>query len=201
MKAKLVTTVFSLNLLPAPTIPEVVICGRSNVGKSSFINSFLNNKNLAKTSSTPGKTKSINFFLVENDFLFVDLPGYGFAKVSESEKQKWGKNISSFLRMNRPFVLIIHLIDSRHAPTKLDLTMHEMIVALGLKNIKVFTKIDKLNQSELKKANVNAQLYFPELSEEGGIFYYSSVTGKGKKEISKKIINEIELFRKGIRVN
>ena len=112
---KYITSVFSTSELPKERLPEVVLCGRSNVGKSSFINSLFNRKNLAKTSSTPGKTRSINYYDIDSRFYMVDLPGYGYAKISQSERKKWGKLVNDFFANSNHIHLTIHIIDSRHA--------------------------------------------------------------------------------------
>ena len=109
---KFITSVFNISDLPKQSLPEVVLCGRSNVGKSSFINSLFNRKDLAKTSSTPGKTRSINYYQIDNNFFIVDLPGYGYAKASMSERKKWGKLINDFFSVSKNIKLTIHLLDN-----------------------------------------------------------------------------------------
>ena len=120
---KFIASAFSIAELPKEKLPEVVLCGRSNVGKSSFINSLFNRKNLAKTSSTPGKTRSINYYDIDSKFYLVDLPGYGYAKISQSERKKWGKLINDFFTTSKNIVLTVHVLDSRHKPTELDLSL------------------------------------------------------------------------------
>jgi len=128
LKMKFIKSVYRTRDLPNKSIPELVLCGRSNVGKSSFINSLSKQKNIAKTSSTPGKTRSINYYLVEDKFYLVDLPGYGYAKVSEIEKVKWQKLISLYILNSNNIALTYHLIDSRQLATHLDLLLNEMLI-------------------------------------------------------------------------
>lgn len=132
--------------------PEIAFAGRSNVGKSSLINSLLNRKNLARTSSNPGKTVTINFYGINNsDFYFVDLPGYGYARASVQERAKWGKMIEKYLSTREQLEAVILLIDIRHAPTKDDVMMYDWIVANGLQPIIVATKLDKIKRSQIEK--------------------------------------------------
>lgn len=180
-----ITSAFSINELPKDNLPEVVLCGRSNVGKSSFINSVFNRKNLAKISSTPGKTRSINYYLIDKNFYMVDLPGYGFAKTSLSERKKWGELINQYFSYSKNIALIIHLIDSRHNPTELDIKFNKMIKEFGFSYIVLLTKSDKLKQSELVKSIKNTKSFFPELKDNTNLFLYSSQTGVGIKDVKK----------------
>ena len=136
---------------PPPDRVEVAIVGRSNVGKSSLINAIFNRK-IAKVSSSPGKTRLINFFLLNDNMYFVDLPGYGYASVSKKEKQKWKKMIDDYFKTRQNLGLVILLVDSRHKPTVLDKVMKDYLEDLGIHYIVVATKMDKLNQSEKAKA-------------------------------------------------
>lgn len=132
-------------------IPEIALCGRSNVGKSSVINMLLNMKKLARTSSSPGKTQTLNFYNINKQFHIVDLPGYGYARVSKTDKEKWGKMIETYLT-NRPNLLeILQLIDIRHKPSEQDKLMYEWIKSIGFKNIVVVTKLDKISRSQRQK--------------------------------------------------
>ena len=137
--------------LPAEELPEIAFAGRSNVGKSSLINSLLNRKNLARTSSSPGKTVTINFYIINEMFYLVDLPGYGYAKASLQERAKWGKMIEKYLSTRDVLRAVVLLVDIRHAPTKDDVMMYEWIVANGLKPIIVATKLDKIKRSQKDK--------------------------------------------------
>jgi len=136
---------------PPPDRAEVAIVGRSNVGKSSLINAMLNRK-IAKVSSSPGKTRLINYFLLNDSIYFVDLPGYGYASVSKKEKQKWKKMLDNYFQNRQNLGLVILLVDSRHKPSQLDVVMKQYLESLGIPYIVVATKMDKLNQSEKSKA-------------------------------------------------
>lgn len=182
---KFIASAFSLTELPKEKLPEVVLCGRSNVGKSSFINSLFNRRNLAKTSSTPGKTRSINYYSIDSNFYVVDLPGYGYAKISQSERKKWGMLINDFFSTSKHIQLTIHLIDSRHQPTELDIKLNDMLRSLGIPYIVLLNKSDKLKQSEFSIAKQKVIEFFPELILNENLFYFSSIKGTGNKEIKK----------------
>jgi GTP-binding protein len=182
---KFIASVFSATELPKEKLPEVVLCGRSNVGKSSFINSLFNRKNLAKTSSTPGKTRSINYYEIDSKFYVVDLPGYGYAKISQSERKKWGNLINDFFSTSKYIQLTIHLIDSRHKPTELDIELNDMLRTLDIPYIVLLNKSDKLKQSEFSISKKKVIEVFPELILNENLFYFSSVKGTGNKEIKK----------------
>ncbi len=169
--------------LPKEPIQEVVLCGRSNVGKSTFINSLSKKKNVAKTSSTPGKTRSLNFYLVENKFHLVDLPGYGYAKVSLKAKEEWQKLIKNYFYESNNIALALHLIDSRHKPTQLDIMFNFLLKDLEIPYIVILSKADKLNQSERSKSVKQVMEQFPELSFNDNLILYSSVKGIGKKTV------------------
>ncbi len=182
---KFVTSVFRIEDLPNTNLPEVILCGRSNVGKSSFINSIFNRKNLAKTSASPGKTRSINYYLIDDNFYIVDLPGYGYAKVSLLERKKWAKLINDFLHSSNKISLAIHLIDSRHYPTEQDIQLNEILQNLSIPNIVLLTKSDKLKQSEFSKSVKRLKESFPEVKLNENLFFFSSLSGKGNKEVKK----------------
>lgn len=182
---KFVTSVFNIDDLPNTNLPEVILCGRSNVGKSSFINSIFNRKNLAKTSASPGKTRSINYYLIDDNFFIVDLPGYGYAKVSLSERKKWAKLINDFLHSSNKISLAIHLIDSRHYPTEQDIQLNEILQNLSIPNIVLLTKSDKLKQSEFSRSVKRLKESFPEVKLNENLFFFSALNGKGNKEVKK----------------
>lgn len=138
------------NQIPASTVPEIVFSGHSNVGKSSLINKVLNRKNLARVSAQPGKTITINFFKGDG-FKLVDLPGYGYAKASQKERDRWGTMINEYLTADRNIKLVIQLIDMRHAPTKDDLQMLDFLFQTNEHFIVALTKCDKLNKTEFTK--------------------------------------------------
>ncbi|HMU35100.1 MAG TPA: ribosome biogenesis GTP-binding protein YihA/YsxC, partial [Pyrinomonadaceae bacterium] len=129
--------------------PEIAFLGRSNVGKSSLINSLLTRRGLARTSSSPGRTQSINFFLINDAFYFADLPGYGYAKVSKAMRADWGKMAEDYLRDREQLVLCVHLVDSRHEPTALDKQLNEWLVVNERPFVVAATKTDKLSANEL----------------------------------------------------
>jgi GTP-binding protein len=182
---KFIASAFTIKELPKSNLPEVVLCGRSNVGKSSFINSLFNRKNLAKISSTPGKTRSINYYQIDENFYLVDLPGYGYAKASMSERKKWANLINDYFSNSKNISLIIHIIDSRHNPTELDIQLNKMIIDLSYPYIVLLNKSDKLKQSELSQSKNDIKNYFPELKFNQNLFFYSSINGTGIKEIKK----------------
>ena len=133
------------------SLPEIAIVGRSNVGKSSFINGFCNNGKLAKTSSTPGRTRLVNFFEIDQKFVLVDLPGYGFAKAGKSEKDKWEGMIDSYFENSQNLVAVIMLVDIRHEPSKLDQMMMNYLYHYNIPVTVIATKLDKIKKSELAR--------------------------------------------------
>ena len=189
--AEFVKSAFERVHWPADSKPEIAFLGRSNVGKSSLLNSLLQRKGLARTSNTPGRTQSINYFLVNGasggGFYFVDLPGYGFAKVSKSMREDWGKMAEEYLSDRDELVLSIQLVDSRHKPSKLDLQLHDWLVFHEKKHIIVATKADKLSVNELNK-----QVRLIESEMQGSkVITYSSQTGKGRDAVWSAIAAEL----------
>ena len=182
-------SVFSLDDLPKNKLPEVILCGRSNVGKSSFINSLFNKKALARISSSPGKTRSINYYNIDEVFYLVDLPGFGYVKASKAEREKWGKLVSDFILKSDDIQLAVHFIDSRHKPTELDIKLNELLKFAELPYIVLLSKSDKLKQSEYNRAVKSSKNLFPELILNENLFFYSSTKGKGRKEILKHFSN------------
>jgi len=180
-KIEFLKAVYKLNELPKEILPEIVLCGRSNVGKSSFINSLLNSK-VAKTSSTPGKTRSINYYKIESKFYFVDLPGFGYAKVSKGEREEWKKLLHNFFELKRTTQVVFHIIDSRHQPMQSDIELNEFINSLQLPYYVFLNKIDKLKQKEIADSKRMASQIFPELIFGENLFCFSSVKGTGRKE-------------------
>ena len=137
--------------LPDNQKPEIAFAGKSNVGKSSLINALMNRKSLARTSAQPGKTQTINFYNINDVMYLVDLPGYGYAKVAESEKQKWGQMIENYLHNSKQLRAVFLLIDIRHAPSANDKMMYDWIVYQGYEPIIIATKMDKLKRSQISK--------------------------------------------------
>lgn len=158
---------------PSESIEEIAFVGRSNVGKSSFINAFLGRKSLAKTSSTPGKTRTINFYNIDKKFRLVDLPGYGYAKVSKKEKEKWDKLINEYLHDRENLKEVFLLVDIRHEPTDLDRQMYDWIIESGFTGFIIATKYDKISKNQLQK-HIKAIMKKLDIEDEGLIFAYSS---------------------------
>lgn len=149
--SEIVNSAVSPSQYPDDIKPEIALVGRSNVGKSSIINAMLNRKNLARISSSPGKTRTINFYLINNKFYFVDLPGYGYAKVSKSEKAKWGDMIETYLGDRKNLCGVILLVDIRHEPTEGDKMMYDWAKYYGYETIIVATKSDKISRGNYQK--------------------------------------------------
>ena len=169
--------------LPRTGRPEFVLAGRSNVGKSSFINAFVNRKALARTSSTPGKTRTINYYNVNDTFYLVDLPGYGYAAAGEAEQEKWARMINRYLGSSPDIEEVIQLIDIRHAPTKQDVQMFSWIRSVtGYEPVVILTKLDKIRRSELRK---NSAVIRETLgaSEECVMIPFSAETKQGLTEV------------------
>lgn len=169
-------------------LPEISFLGRSNVGKSSLINSLLGRKGLARTSNTPGRTQSINFFLINERFYFVDLPGYGYARVSKTMRQDWGVMAEEYLSGRDDLKLSIQLIDARHKPTKLDDQLNEWLVFNQKNHIVVATKADKLSTNNLNKSLKEIKATF----RKSRIIAYSSVSGLGKDAVWQEINDALE---------
>lgn len=167
---------------PTETLPEIAFAGRSNVGKSSLINSLLDRKNLARTSSSPGKTVTINFYNVNEEFFLVDLPGYGYAKTSLAERAKWGKMIEKYLGTRDSLKALVLLIDIRHAPTKDDVMMFNWVVENGLTPIIVATKLDKIKRSQ-KDKQLKLLRDTLGIKNDIKIVPYSSETKQGREEL------------------
>ena len=172
---------------PRDSQQEIAFMGRSNVGKSSVINSLLGVHKLARTSSTPGRTQSLNFFSINEKFRFVDLPGFGYARVPKNIKSTWGQMVTNFLAKRRQLVLSIHLVDSRHEPTKQDLQLHEWLEQTEKPRLIVATKSDKLSNNELKK---NLE-HITRVLNESRVVAYSAKTGRGRDELWRAINSAI----------
>lgn len=184
-KIEFIKPVYNLTQLPKRNLPTVVLCGRSNVGKSSFINSLFSPQKVAKTSSTPGKTRSINYYLVEDKFYLVDLPGFGYAKVSQVERNNWQQLIEKYIEFNRQITLSFHLIDARHNPMPLDIQLNHFIIEQQIPYFVILNKADKLKQTEIALAQKRLIQFFPELILGVNLFLFSATKGIGKKDIVK----------------
>lgn len=168
--------------LPDTGKPEVAFAGKSNVGKSSLINGLMNRKSLARTSAQPGKTQTINFYNINDAMYLVDLPGYGYAKVSQSEKEKWGKMIERYLHTSKNLKAVFLLIDIRHEPSANDVMMYEWILNKGFEPIIIATKADKIKRSQLQK-HLKMVKDGLKLRPGGKILPYSALTKQGREEI------------------
>ena len=186
--AEFVKSAFNESHWTTDGLPEIAFLGRSNVGKSSLLNSLLQRKGLARTSNTPGRTQSINFFLVNESFYFTDLPGYGYAKVSKMMRQDWGKMAEEYLAERRELMLSIQLVDSRHQPTMLDKQLNEWLIYHQKNHIIVATKADKLSNNKLKTSLEEMEKLLPV----SRIIPYSALTGKGREELWREIGDSIE---------
>jgi GTP-binding protein len=189
--ATYVKSVFGVSDLPEDRFPEIAFAGRSNVGKSSVLNKLANIKNLAKISHTPGKTRQINFFLINENLHFVDLPGYGYAQVSKSTKESWGKLIEEYLKKSQNLKGVVLLIDARHEPFEADLQLLEWLDFYHREKLVVLTKIDKLSRSALL-LNVRKTSKILSLNSDS-LVLFSAKTGEGKE----RILNWISGLLKG----
>lgn len=181
-KAELETVCGITSTLPENLLPEFAFAGKSNVGKSSLINGLLNRRALARTSSQPGKTQTINFYNVNDDLYFVDLPGYGYAKVSVEVKAKWGIMIERYLKKSKMLKCIFLLIDIRHDPSANDKMMYDWIVSNGYKPVIIATKLDKLKRSQIQK-HVKMVREGLGLEKEDVLIPFSAETKQGRDEI------------------
>lgn len=168
--------------IPKNTIPEIAFAGKSNVGKSTLINALMNRKSLARTSGQPGKTQTINFYNINDAMYLVDLPGYGYAKISVKEKMKWGELIERYLHQSVQLKTIFLLIDIRHDPSKNDKEMYDWVVYQGFQPVIIATKLDKINRSQIQKQIKAIRLGLGVL-EGTQIVPFSSTTKQGRDEI------------------
>lgn len=161
VKADLEAVAVKKEQYPAPGIPEIAFAGRSNVGKSSLLNLLCNRKKLARVSGSPGKTQTINFYMInDGEFRIVDLPGYGYAKVSKSQSNSWGPMMETYLKDRKQLIRVVQLVDIRHDPSKQDVQMYEFLKYYGLSGTVVATKSDKISRNEVQKSlkNIRAKL-------------------------------------------
>ena len=187
-KAELETVCGITSKFPENIEPELVFAGKSNVGKSSLINALMNRKSLARTSSQPGKTQTINYYKVNDEIYFVDLPGYGYANANIETKAKWGKMIEKYLHTSKQIKCIFLLIDIRHEPSKNDKQMYDWILHNGYQPVIIATKLDKLKRSQVDKCVkiVREGLGLPK---EGVLIPFSSQTKQGREEVYEFIEN------------
>lgn len=181
-KLSLETVCGITSTLPDNAFPEIAFAGKSNVGKSSLINALMNRKSFARISATPGKTQTINFYNINDEMYLVDLPGYGYAKVSEKEKAQWGKLIEKYLHGSKQLKAVFLLIDIRHDPSANDRMMYNWIVEQGFQPIIIATKLDKIKRSQIQK-QVKAVKQGLDLLPGTVVIPFSSVTKQGRDEI------------------
>ncbi|MDQ0232796.1 ribosome biogenesis GTP-binding protein YihA/YsxC [Metabacillus malikii] len=173
---------------PEGNLPEIALAGRSNVGKSSFINKMLGRKSLARTSSKPGKTQTLNFFIINEILHFVDVPGYGYAKVSKKEREAWGKMIETYITTRDQLRAVVLLIDVRHPPTKDDVLMYDFLKHYDIPTIIVATKADKIPKSKWQK-HIKVIKDTLQLEASDSLVLFSSETGQGKNEAWRIILD------------
>ena len=188
--AELETVCGITSTLPETEMPEIAFAGKSNVGKSSLINGLLNRKSLARTSSQPGKTQTINCYNINHDLYFVDLPGYGYAQVSVEIRAKWGKMVEWYLHTSKQLRLVFLLIDIRHEPSENDCIMYDWIVKNGYEPVIIATKLDKIKRSQIQK---NLKIIRQKIQPVEGtiIIPFSAQTKQGKEEILQLIEDRI----------
>lgn len=179
--AEIVISAVSPKQYPETDLPEIALAGRSNVGKSSFINTLIDRKNLARTSGKPGKTQTLNFYLIENTLHFVDVPGYGYAKVSKTERAKWGEMIETYITSRKQLRAVVSLVDVRHDPSKEDIQMYEFLKYYHIPVIVVATKADKIPRGKWNKhtSAIKKKLDF---DPSDTFILFSSETKQGKEE-------------------
>lgn len=178
--------------LPENSLPEIAFAGKSNVGKSSLINGLMNRKSLARTSSSPGKTQTINYYNINNEMYFVDLPGYGYATANEKVKAQWGKLIEDYLHQSKKILAVFLLIDIRHAPSENDRIMYNWILDRGYRPIIIATKLDKIKRSQVAKQK---KLICDTLDvvDDTIVIPYSSLNKQGREEIYELLDNMLAL--------
>lgn len=181
-KVNLETVCGITSKLPDNKLPEIAFAGKSNVGKSSLINGLMNRKSYARTSQQPGKTQTINYYNINDVLYFVDLPGYGYAKIAEAIKAKWGKMIEDYLHQSKQLRIVFLLIDIRHEPSGNDKIMYKWVVENGFNPVIIATKLDKINRSQVAK-HVKMIENSLEVTEGTPIFPYSALTKAGRDEI------------------
>jgi len=185
--ATFITGAPSLEACPPADLPEFCFAGRSNVGKSSLINKLTNRKRLARTSNTPGKTQQMNYYKIDETFYLVDLPGFGFAKVPKKERERWGKDIQNYLLNRETLQLVLHLVDARHNPTKLDEDFFYWMASNELPFSVVMTKADKISSNKLSSSEKVVKNVLNEMNIDVPIIKCSAETGKGIGDLSSLI--------------
>ncbi len=185
-------SVYKAEQMPPERYPEIVVCGRSNVGKSSLLNTISGGKVIAKVSSTPGKTESVNYFSTTGKFYLVDLPGFGYAQRDKATVATWGRLIDNYFRASGHIVEALHLIDSRHTGMESDLRLEEYFRGLGIPSYIVLTKSDKLSQSERSAAEKAIKINYPDVKVFQSYQFFSSKNSEGKDELIKEIMGKVK---------
>ncbi|MDN6699321.1 MAG: ribosome biogenesis GTP-binding protein YihA/YsxC [Staphylococcus equorum] len=189
-KADIIISAVQEEQYPKLNLPEIAIAGRSNVGKSSLINSLLNRKSLARTSRKPGRTVTINFYNIDDQLIFVDVPGYGYAKVSKLELEKWSEMMEHYFSTREILKKVVLIVDLRHPPTKQDIQMYDYLKFLNLPVVVVATKADKVKPG-VRNRHMNHVNNTLNIVEGDQVIPFSAVTGEGKKEVWRAILNNI----------
>ena len=189
-KAEFITSLPAYRDFPGRGLPEIAFAGRSNVGKSSLLNSLTRRRGLAKVSATPGKTRLINVFRINDICHLIDLPGYGYAQVDKGEKQRWGEMMDGYFRKSEALRLTLHLVDIRHAPTKDDLTMNAFLRESGLNFYVVATKLDKISRAQ--RLPCLTLLYRTLSVQPWQVLPYSSETGEGREQLLELIDKSVK---------
>lgn len=190
--AKFITSAPRLEDCPPETLPEICFAGRSNVGKSSLINGLLNRKKIARTSNVPGKTQQMNYYQIGDACFFVDLPGYGYAKVPIKERNRWGRNIREYLMKRETLRLVVHLVDIRHSPTTLDQDFFFWMATNEMPFCVLLSKADKLSNNKIASSKAEVHKILAEMNIEVPILAYSSESKRGIKEIQNLITEFVE---------
>lgn len=190
--AKFITSAPRLEDCPPASLPEVCFAGRSNVGKSSLINGLLNRKNIARTSNVPGKTQQMNYYNINEKCYFVDLPGYGYAKVPKKERERWGRNIREYLNDRETLSLIIHVVDARHKPTTLDEDFFYWMASNGKPFCVLLSKADKISNNKVAKAKADVKKILAEMNIEVPVLAYSSESKRGIEAVQDLITEFVE---------
>ncbi|KKE80506.1 ribosome biogenesis GTP-binding protein YihA/YsxC [Oceanobacillus caeni] len=179
--AEIVISAVSKKQYPNEGVPEIALAGRSNVGKSSFINKLINRKSLARTSSKPGKTQTLNFYKINGSFYFVDVPGYGYAKVSKKEREKWGKMMEEYFQTRETLKAVLLITDVRHEPTRDDVQMYDFLKYYELPVIVIATKLDKVPKNK-RAQHIKRTKQTLQIDSNDVVIPFSSETGEGKDE-------------------
>ena len=189
-KAEFITSLPAYRDFPGKGLPEIAFAGRSNVGKSSLLNSLTRRNKLAKVSATPGKTRLINVFRINDTFHLIDLPGYGYAQVDKNEKRRWGEMMDGYFNRSEALRLTLHLVDIRHAPTKDDLTMNAFLRSTGLPFYVITTKLDKISRAQ--RLPCLTLLYRTLSVQPWQVLPYSSETGEGRDQLLELIEKTVQ---------